>query len=124
MTHGVNGSVQSDVAYNTPEESYMRCLRDFIWKPEIVNWKDFNITDKDMEFVNSLVEQASIFYIFYRRNTFVVTKGGRFEYSIVFRETLHPCALSSSCVIMDCMLFTYKNKSRASARGISGVVHF
>jgi len=73
MTQSVNGSVQSDVAYNTPEDSYMRC-RDFFWKPEIVNRKDFNITDKDMEFVNSLVYQASIFYIFHRRNSFVVDK--------------------------------------------------
>ncbi|XP_045194325.2 uncharacterized protein LOC123549947 [Mercenaria mercenaria] len=48
--NGVPGS-----PYNTTDDIHTHCLQLFLWKAENVQWSDFNITQKDRDFINSLV---------------------------------------------------------------------
>ncbi|XP_052819006.1 tyrosinase-like protein [Mya arenaria] len=40
----------------SPEEAHMHCLQEFIWRTDQVNWDQFNVTAKDVDFISSLIK--------------------------------------------------------------------
>ncbi|KAH3722149.1 tyrosinase-like protein [Dreissena polymorpha] len=40
----------------TPEDVHMYCIKQFMWKEEIVRWEDYNITNTEKDLVNGLLE--------------------------------------------------------------------
>ncbi|KAH3859271.1 hypothetical protein DPMN_101988 [Dreissena polymorpha] len=40
----------------TPEDVHLYCIQQFVWKADMVQWKDYNITKKDKDFINGLLE--------------------------------------------------------------------
>ncbi|KAH3776227.1 hypothetical protein DPMN_177647 [Dreissena polymorpha] len=44
----------------TPEDVYVYCLQQFLWRSDMVRWEDYNITKKDKDFVNGLIDSVRI----------------------------------------------------------------
>ncbi|KAH3722227.1 tyrosinase-like protein [Dreissena polymorpha] len=40
----------------TPEDIHMYCIKQFMWKEDMVRWEDYNITKTDKDLVNGLLE--------------------------------------------------------------------
>ncbi|KAH3722173.1 hypothetical protein DPMN_065127 [Dreissena polymorpha] len=44
----------------TPEDVHLYCIRPFVWKKDMVRWEDYNITNTDIDFVNSLLASVRL----------------------------------------------------------------
>ncbi|XP_060567248.1 tyrosinase-like protein 2 [Ruditapes philippinarum] len=50
-----NNTGGANPEFETSDEIYIQCLQQFLWKEESIQWSDFNITEKDKGFINSLI---------------------------------------------------------------------
>ncbi|KAH3776241.1 hypothetical protein DPMN_177661 [Dreissena polymorpha] len=44
----------------TPQDVYLYCLQQFVWRADMVRWEDYDITKKDKDFVNGLLASVGI----------------------------------------------------------------
>ena len=51
----------TNISATVGETIHHFCLRQFLWKTEHVRWSGFNITQKDMDYINSLIDSVSNF---------------------------------------------------------------
>ncbi|KAH3800603.1 hypothetical protein DPMN_154238 [Dreissena polymorpha] len=45
----------------TPEDVHLHCIRQLVWKKDMVRWEDYNITKTDIDFVNSLLASVRLY---------------------------------------------------------------
>ena len=55
----------SNASATVGETIHHYCLRHFLWKTERVRWSGFNITQKDMDYINSLLDSVIYIYIYF-----------------------------------------------------------
>ena len=56
-----NNQMNENVTYSTTADIHTNCIQLFLWKAGNVHWSDFNITEKDKAFINSLIGTVSFF---------------------------------------------------------------
>ncbi|KAH3776236.1 hypothetical protein DPMN_177656 [Dreissena polymorpha] len=44
----------------TPQDVYLYCLQQFVWRADMVRWEDYDITKKDKDFINGLLVSVGI----------------------------------------------------------------
>jgi uncharacterized metal-binding protein len=65
-----NKKLYDNSTYSTSADIHAHCMQLFLWKSANVRWSDFNITEKDRSFINSLI--GSVIIIVYLTLFFVV----------------------------------------------------
>ena len=59
----------ANLEFETSDEIYIQCLQQFLWKGNSIQWSDFNITEKDKGFINSLIGSVNrLGFNSFRRN--------------------------------------------------------